>query len=367
MKLYALIIILALAACSTPTGEVVNEPITIGAVLPLTGMAAFHGNNEKEGIELAVKEINAAGGIDGRPVRVIFEDDQSVPAKSLTAVNKLVDVNGVQVIIGGSWDILANAVIPEIDRRKVVLVSPSALPDTITEESDYFITVQPPVAIKQEIIEEFLREIEGDRIGVIAMNNPWALAHLTTFEKAIANTDKTLVKKVVLPHFDNNDLATDIALLNDLDLDAWLINVNFADNAMFAKKRTELDIREPILAHEGFAQNLDAERISQDEAEGVVVYKFTPPSEAFQERFFAEYGKMPEQYHDLSYDAVYLLKHAMEIGGSEPEGILSAMDAVSFEGASGHIEFNDEGYITSKKPLLKIIRDGKRETFEGLQ
>ena len=71
-----LLTICMLIACSAPTGLVASDrAIPIGAVLPLTGIASIHGQNERQGIDLAVEEINAQGGVDGRPIVIIYEDD----------------------------------------------------------------------------------------------------------------------------------------------------------------------------------------------------------------------------------------------------------------------------------------------------
>lgn len=175
-----------------------TETIKIGAILPLTGIASIHGQNERQGIDLAVKEINIEGGIDGKKIEVIYEDDQTDPTKTLSAFKKLSEIDKVDVIIGGTWDILANAIIPEVDSKKIVTLSPSALPDTLTEKSPYFFSMHSPVAINQEIIEKFIINNSIKRIGIIVVNNPWGIAHLDTFKKSMQEINAVLALKKLL-------------------------------------------------------------------------------------------------------------------------------------------------------------------------
>ena len=100
------------------------EPIKIGAVLSLTGPAAPHGENEKMGIDLAVTEINNTGGILGRPLKIIYEDDQTSPVQTVTSTTKLITIDKVEAIIGGTWDFLINAAAPVIREKKKILITP---------------------------------------------------------------------------------------------------------------------------------------------------------------------------------------------------------------------------------------------------
>ena len=160
-----LILMVMISSCSTQDTAVPNDDLSkgktpgtirIGAVLALTGAASIHGQNEREGLELARKEINSKGGIAGKQVEIIYEDDQTDSAKSVTAIKKLVEVDNINLIIGGTWDFLANADIPVIEEGKAVLLSPSALPDTITQKSGRFFSVHSPIALHSDSMEGWM-------------------------------------------------------------------------------------------------------------------------------------------------------------------------------------------------------------------
>ena len=349
-----LIILLFITACSP--SNVDDNTITIGAALPLTGIASIHGQNERQGIDLAVKEINRDGGIEGHPVKMIYEDDASNPSSSLTAIKKLIEVDDVKIIIGGTWDILANVAIPEIDKKKVILISPSALPDTITESSPYFFSVHSPVAINEKVFEQFLSNVKGKRVGAIVVNNPWGLAHLNAFKKAINATGETLVEERILQNFDNNDLSTELTRFTDQNLDAIFVTLNFNDMSTFAKKRNELGMMSiPVLAHSNFESSIEAGRIPPSLSKGVTIFRFSEPSKKFVETFKNEYGQSPEIYTDTGYDAVYAIKFAREKGGEGVQDMINGLHEINFSGASGIIYFGDKNYPGNKQPLLQEL------------
>jgi len=352
-----IITILLIISCKKNTED---QTISIGVVLPLTGIASIHGNNEREGINLAIKEINENGGINGRQVNVIYEDDQSEPTKTVTAIQKLIDVDNTKIIIGATWDILANAVIPVIDKRKVVLLSPSALPDTTTASSPYFFSVHSPVAINEKVIEKYIKDNDIKTVGILVVNNPWGVAHLNTFKKAVEATNISLLKEIKLQNFDNNDLSAELTLLKDLNLDAIFITINFNDAALFVRKRVELDLKSKILAHDNIASAIRNGRVTAENADGITLFSFNEPSEEFAERFYKEYNKKPAIYHDTSYDAVYAIKSAIEkYGYDSTDNIVKGLHEIKFSGASGEVYFGDNNYPSNKQPFLQIIKDGE--------
>jgi len=114
-----------------------EEPIKIGAVLPLTGTESSWGADAKEGIELAVEEINSRGGIKNKKIEIIYEDGQCKPEPAVTAAQKLINVDRVSVIIGEICSSATLAIAPITETAKVVLISPGSASPKITEAGDF--------------------------------------------------------------------------------------------------------------------------------------------------------------------------------------------------------------------------------------
>src|SRR5450631_1325175 len=124
MRVVMCLVVLLLAAGTVRAAD----PIRLGAVLPLTGPAAVVGSQEQRGIQYAVQEANARGGVAGRQIEVLFEDNQAKPDQSVLSFNKLVDLQSVPVVLTGfSGPTLAMA--PLATRKKVLLVNGGAQAD----------------------------------------------------------------------------------------------------------------------------------------------------------------------------------------------------------------------------------------------
>ena len=364
-----LILMVMISSCSTQDTAVPNDDLSkgktpgtirIGAVLALTGAASIHGQNEREGLELARKEINSKGGIAGKQVEIIYEDDQTDSAKSVTAIKKLVEVDNINLIIGGTWDFLANADIPVIEEGKAVLLSPSALPDTITQKSGRFFSVHSPIALHSDSMEGWMAKTGVKKVAAIVVNNPWGLAHMAAIEDAAKMQGVDIILEEKLPSFDQNDLSTVLTKVSASGADGLFIAANFDDSALLAKKRSELSIKMPILSGENFYTALATGKIDKKDAEGVYALKFESGQSDFPNRFEKEYGKSPDIYSDTAYDALYAFKAAIEKADSQdPDRIIQSLHEISSDGASGKIFFGDKNYPENKKSVLGTIRDGK--------
>lgn len=362
-KIWIILLVILIFLSSCGKKDQYYESIKIGAAIPLTGVAAIHGQNVREGIGLAVKEINNNGGVNGRQIKVIYEDDGADPKSSVSAIKKLIEIDKVDVLIGGVWDILANPIIPDIDQQKIVTLSPSALPDTLTETSPYFFSLHSPVAINQKAFEDYITKNLIKKVGIMVVHNPWGLAHLNTFKKAVEATGGEVVKEITLQNFDNNDLSTEITILKNLDLDAIFLTVNFNDAVLFTRKRVELDLRNYVLAQENVVAGLMNNNIPLKIADGITIFRYSEPSKEFIDKFYKEYNKYPEIYHDTSYDTIYALKLAIEKEGTGSENIIKGLREIKFKGASGEIFFGENNYPANKQPVLETIYEGKLVRF----
>ncbi|MBI2097946.1 MAG: ABC transporter substrate-binding protein [Candidatus Vogelbacteria bacterium] len=338
-----------------------NEPIKIGAVLSLTGPAAPHGENEKMGIDLAVREINNAGGVLGRPLKIIYEDDQTNPVQTVNSVTKLITIDKAEVIIGGTWDFLINAAAPVIEKEKKVLITPSALPDTIEKPNDYIFSVHSPVAVHAPAVEKFLSQFNDGRIVTIVQDNPWGLAHQKVFKQAVEKTGNLLIKEIVLPKADNNDIQGELTRVKLLNPDAILVASNFSDVTNLLKRRIELKLPAKVLIEQKVIEMYNNGQLSADMLNGVVTFRFADPDLSFTRNFQDFYGRFPGQYSDTAYDAVYLIKKSIEYSdrieaGSIQSGLKKITD---HQGASGWIDFSVNNYPENKSSILEVLKGSK--------
>jgi branched-chain amino acid transport system substrate-binding protein len=170
---------LAVVVLATLTGcdAAGSRGVRIGAVLPLTGDIATYGQKMKKGIDLAVKHINTKGGVQGKQIAVLYEDDQGDPKASIAAVLKLITVSKVSAIIGGAISATALPCVPVIDQHKVVLFSPAATTPKLSGMSKYFFRNWPPDVYDGTAMGDFAaRTLHLKRVSMLYVNNEWGVA-----------------------------------------------------------------------------------------------------------------------------------------------------------------------------------------------
>ena len=140
-----------------------NQEIVIGAVLSETGMASIDGNNIKSGIEFAKEEL-AKKGVK---VKVIYEDDQTNPKNTVTAIQKLVDVNHPQAIIGPTWSFLADAAGPVVEKNKIVALTPSNTSEYVNPQTDYMFFGAPKNETKNIETTKWIKERGLKKIAIV--------------------------------------------------------------------------------------------------------------------------------------------------------------------------------------------------------
>lgn len=196
----------------------------------------------------------------------------------------------------------------------------------------------------------------------IVLKNPWGLAHLEDFRSAAQAANSEIVKEILLPKFDNNDIQRELSLIKPLNLDAILIAANFSDSSTFAKKRVELGISAKVLAEQKFEDLFNGGQISADLLKDVTVFKFSDADQDFIKKYQKEYGELPKQYADTAYDAVYVFKKALENanGSYTAQDIMAGIHKIKeYRGASGIMNFNSQNYPTNKSSVLKVFKNNK--------
>ncbi len=349
-----------------PSG-ITGEPIKIGVVASLTGAGSFYGENVRNGVLMAAEEINAVGGINGRSLEIIFEDDQTNPQQTVTAVKKFLTVDGVIAIIGPQWDFQVNAALPLAIEHKIAFVSGSTAFDTLigaNRDNPYFFTTYPAVSGSYDAIAAFFARTKIKSAVILAVNNDWGVANTDTYVAAAKAAGVAIMDIVRLPKVDNNDFRTQTAQIKELSPDAVLMSINDADAINFVKWHKDFGLRGEVLNNQNFGYLLTTGRLDAKAAAGFYFSDFNNPNGDFKSKYKARYGGEPQIAADTSYDALYVIKDAIERGGATKSGILGALGEMqNFQGVSGVIDFRAAHYPADKKAVLRHITEKGVETL----
>ena len=346
--------------------KVEEKVVKIGAVLVLTGPDAKAGQSAKQGIEMAVEEINASGGVKSRKIKVIYEDDGGEPQKSVSAVQKLINVDKVLAILGPMWSSCVLAVAPNVESKGVVILSPTASSPKITYAGDYIFRNTYSDAIEGAKTAEFAsKELKYGKAGILFINNDYGVGLKDAFKRKF----EELGGKIVIDEgYDpkTTDFRTILVKVKERSPEVIYI-AGYSEMGQLLRQMRETGIKIPVLSCIMFEIS-DIAKVAGKAAEGVIyAYPSYDPEKGneitlkFAKKFKEKYGTLPDPEAAFSYDAVKILALAMEKGGFTSEDIKNALYKIKgYNGITGKTSFDENGDVI--KPVgFKRVHNGKYE------
>ena len=242
-------------------------PIKIGLSSPMTGEAASYGEGFSAGAELAVREINEAGGINGSLIELIIEDDQC-SAKGVNAVSKLVTVDAVTAIVGPMCSAAAGPGLPIAQNAGVPVIVVGSAPH-LTKVGDYIFRDYPSDAFQGKFAAEFLYNDLGKRkAAIIYTKNDWGMGIQEVFAKRFVELGGEVVYNEGVVQ-DSTDLRTQLTKAKEAGPDVLYFPVYPQNGAAGFKQAKELGLEATIVGGDSF----EGEETWQiPEAEGIFVF-----------------------------------------------------------------------------------------------
>jgi branched-chain amino acid transport system substrate-binding protein len=217
---------------------VTREPVRIGSILSLSGSLANYGELEKRGFELAERHINAEGGINGRPLQILFEDSELDPKKAISAYSKLTSVDKVPMIAGAVGSSVCLALAPLATRDHVVVMSAGASSPKLTGASPFFFRVAPSDTIGAARWVDWALSEGHQRIAVLAIENDYGAGQRDVALKRLEERGaKPVVVDSVLP--EASDLRSQIERIRKTRPDALLLLTHAPEAGYFLKQAKE--------------------------------------------------------------------------------------------------------------------------------
>ncbi len=370
LVLAALSLLIPAVACAPKEAETIK----IGCVMDLSGDLAAMGARMLNGARLAVEEINAAGGVLGKQVELVEEDGKTDPAAGLERVKKLIEIDGVQVIVGPMISGSSKLAIPYAKEHKVPLITMSATAFELSE---------------MEGTEWFFRaclldDAQGRVLASIAMEEGYTrLASIVQDNLYGKGVEEALIEglqeagwqgeHVVSIHYDEakKDYRTELQQIKGSNPDAVLI-VSYCDDGIIVFKQA-LEMGLDNIAWLGcdgnygsglFKEPKSAEFMEKAIVAGTRTVGSGSAYEQFVTKYTEKFGEAPEIYCDTTYDAVWTAVKAIEKAGVyDGEAIRAALTGLEFEGVTGPIAFDEVGDRTSGTfEIWEVVKDPATET-----
>jgi len=370
----AVLLLVALGIPMVGCGPKEAETIKIGVVMDLSGDLAAMGARMLDGARLAAEEINAAGGVLGKPVELVEEDGATDPAAGLERVKKLIEIDGVQVIVGPMISGTSKLAIPYLKDHEVpgITMSATAVELSELEGTEWFFRVCLMDDAQGRVIANVVMEKGYARVASIVLDNLYGKGVETALIEGLQEGGWA-GEIVATIHYDeaSKDYRTELGQIKDNNPDAVLI-VSYCDDGIIVFKQA-LEIGLDNIAWLGcdgnygsglFKEPKSAEFMEKAIVCGTRTVGFGPKYEQFVTQYTEKLGAAPEIYCDTSYDAVWVAAKAIEAAGVyNGASIRAALAKLSFEGASGPISFDKVGNRASGTfELWKVVKDTTTET-----
>jgi branched-chain amino acid transport system substrate-binding protein len=356
--------------CDSISAAGENDPIMIGVVLPLTGEAAHWGVPPRNGAELAAAEINNHGGIAGRKLVLMVEDDRCNPADGIAAFEKIMAAANAPAILGAVCSSVTLAIAPHAESRKAVLISPASTSPRLTGAGEFIFRVVPSGSLRGKVFAEYVYRDRGLRkVAVLYINNEGGIGGSSSFKQRFLELGGTVALEEAYPQ-GRLDLRAELAKLKAADPEGVLVGSYPPDTVAILKQARELRFDKPLFFTTEAVQNPDVLREAGDAANGAVyILAAAPGGEApdrFRQAYTAKLGHAPELFAAEGYDIVRLLAEgiaAVKAGSVSGASLRDFLHQVrNYAGASGTITFDQNGDVT-KPYAIRVIEAGSPKTL----
>ena len=349
-------IIMVLSGC-TITGRAVGVPderIKIGGLFGQTGFAAFAGEASRNGFVMAIEDFEKA---TGEEVTFVIENYESDFAKTATTMNKLLDVDDIEVIIGPEWE-FSTVAVPIAEEKGALVISPWFTLENAINSPNYFTATPSHRHRIRAMVEEMVSE-QVKTVALISTNNPWSDNNANIFTEEAAKKGIQVVTDFKV-EMDDKDYRTQITKIKQVSPDAvYAVHATDQASGLFAKQMKEMnvDVQQYVplarAASNVFKENF-ADAVKGIKSSAPDAYK---NADAFAVKYKARYGSNPTAPSAATaYDMTLLVLNTMNQGKTSPTEISQELINLNgYEGYSNFIKFNAGRQIVSEEASVFTI------------
>jgi branched-chain amino acid transport system substrate-binding protein len=349
-----------------------SQEVTIGAVISRTGAVAPYGHQVTRGIDLALEEINGEGGFGGSPIRLVYRDDATNAVKGREAVEDLVANEGARIVIGAISSAVTLEIAPLCEKKRVLLLSPTASAPRISEAGEYIFRNYPSDVLEGTAMADFARKTGVRRVVIIALDNEFGSGLSEIFSRRFESKSREIVKTVRI----SEDATTFEPLIGEImEMKPQAVYlVAYVDVVVELLKALRAAGSDALLMGSGSVIDRLAEQAGTA-AENFVYAQPTfdaasdkPAVRSFVEAFRAKYDREPDIFAAHGYDALRLIYQAMkDVGFARPDEVRRGLHGLKeYEGAAGRTQFDERGDVV-RYPTLFVIREGAPVPYEWFE
>ncbi len=352
------------AAAKTDAPPADDDPIVIGGLAPLTGAVSVYGIASDNGSQLAIEEINAAGGINGRQIKYVVLDEQGDEEQAVTAYDRLVNEYNIVALIGDVTSKPAIAVAQRAARDGLPMIAPTATAADVTLQGKNVFRVC------------FLDPDQGRTMADFAKNNlnvtKAAVIHNASDDYSVGLAEafiaqaKELGIEIVSEQTyvqDDKDFRTQLTTIAAASPDILYAPDYYGTDILILNQAKDAGLDVPLLGGDGWDGILtQTAEDNPKEADGnyftnhYATSDESPIVQDFLKAFEAKYNEVPISFSALGYDAAKILAAAIERAGStDKDAIVAALNETKYDGVTGHITFDENGDPLKPISIIEVV------------
>lgn len=371
----AAVMALSLAGCSggsmddssSSSAKASGDSITIGTVTTNSGTAAAYGEAEVKGFELAVSEINAKGGINGKKVKLESMDDKGDATEASNAYNKLAGDNNVLAVAGPTISATTAAVAPLADQSKLVTIAPAATSDSI-ETGNYLFRTCFKDSYQGEVAARFAAEnLKVKKVAVLyGTGDPYSSGVGEAFAKAAEKLGLEVVDKESSSSADDTEYSAQLQKIQASGAELLYAPYYYSVAGPYIiPQARSVGFEGYVMGPDGY----DGLKLTGDKSQYNKTYYTTHYSaddntntkvQDFIKSYKSKNNAEPNTFAALGYDTIYMIKQAIEKAGKNAtrEDVRNAVAGMTFEGVTGKFTMDKSGSPTKSVTVLEM-KDGK--------
>lgn len=349
-----------------------GDTIRIGVYGDTTGATSSFGVSTKNGIQLAFDEINAAGGVNGKKLEMVFEDDQGTPEKAKTVISKLINQDKVVAVLGEVASSNSLAAAPVAQDARIPMISPSSTNPKVTEVGDYISRVCFIDPFQGAVMAKFAANtLKAKTAAILGDNSSDYSKGLTQFfEQEFTKLGGKVITKQSYAQKDQ-DFKAQLTQMRDQKPDVIYIPGYYGEVAIIARQARELGMDQPLLGGDGW-DSPELWKLGGAALKNAYISNHysadnpAPEIQNFVKNYTAKFGVGPDSLAALAYDAAKVLADAIKrAGGTESVKLKDAINSTkSFAGVTGTITLDASRNAVKPAVALELTPAQSKFTFK---
>jgi len=359
------VLISAMTGCSSSVTED-TDTIKIGVASPYTGDYAQFGDYTKDGVELAVEEINKAGGVLGKPIQIVYGDDKGDSKEAVSVAQKFASDKGIVGIIGHFFSGATLAAGPIYQQNEIPTIAVASTNPDVADIGDYVFRINVGDNYQGSQLAQLLKDKGYNKVSVIYDNSDYGKGVSDVFTQSFTEIGGEVLLNESYLGGQDKDFSLILTKVKNTDTEVIILVSYYTEASLIIQQARNIGIDVPFYASDSLYTD-DFLTLAGDAANGthvVCYFHESDPSEAAQEfvkKFESKYNKKVDSWSPYAYDAMYVMADAINRAGTtDGPAVRDAIAATTdFQGATGVTNFEGAREPVGKDVVILVVENGQ--------